>query len=145
MEHLYLLSLYLHAAFIASPYSAYTLYRNPRNINVGKFITLSAFLDLTKSTKSLSGILISIDVSSSHAYLYSFGMGGFRRWYCSRDIIKIRLISLVSIINQNMTSMNHPMLDQSRPRPSLGWHIKAWTWLWSQIWASLIRTNLKCT
>ncbi|EXB81079.1 putative glycerophosphoryl diester phosphodiesterase 2 [Morus notabilis] len=46
---------------IASPYSAYTLYRNPRNINVGKFITLSAFLDLTKSTKSLSGILISID------------------------------------------------------------------------------------
>lgn len=49
---------------IESPYSAYTLYRNPNNINAGKFITLSDFLDLTKSAKSLSGILIGIEFAA---------------------------------------------------------------------------------
>ncbi|GMN51729.1 hypothetical protein TIFTF001_020866 [Ficus carica] len=49
---------------IESPFSAYTLYRNPNNIHAGKFITLSDFLDLTKNTKSLSGILIGIEFAS---------------------------------------------------------------------------------
>ncbi|PON94138.1 Glycerophosphoryl diester phosphodiesterase [Trema orientale] len=46
---------------ISSPYSQYTLYRNPGNMKAGNFVTLSDFLSLTKNTSSLSGVLISIE------------------------------------------------------------------------------------
>ncbi|KAF4381220.1 hypothetical protein CsatB_014757 [Cannabis sativa] len=46
---------------ISSPYSSYTLFRNPRSMNDGKLMSLSDFLDLTKKSSSLTGILISID------------------------------------------------------------------------------------
>ncbi|XP_062107134.1 glycerophosphodiester phosphodiesterase GDPDL3-like [Humulus lupulus] len=46
---------------ISSPYSSLTLYRNPRNMNDGNFVSLSDFLAMTKKSSSLTGILISIE------------------------------------------------------------------------------------
>lgn len=51
------------AAEISSPYSGFKLSRSPKNKNAGNFLTLSDFLALTNSSSSLSGILISIEVS----------------------------------------------------------------------------------
>nr|XP_048333367.1 glycerophosphodiester phosphodiesterase GDPDL3-like isoform X2 [Ziziphus jujuba var. spinosa] len=45
---------------ISSPFSDFTLFRNPRNKNSGKFLTLSEFLNMTKNVSSLS-VLISIE------------------------------------------------------------------------------------
>ncbi|KAG2682463.1 hypothetical protein I3843_11G193400 [Carya illinoinensis] len=46
---------------IASPYSTFKLFRNPKFKNAGKFLTLSEFLALSKNTNSLTGVLISIE------------------------------------------------------------------------------------
>ncbi|XP_021905871.1 glycerophosphodiester phosphodiesterase GDPDL4-like [Carica papaya] len=57
---------------ISNPHSKFNLYRNPKNINAGRFLTLSDFLALTNSSNSLSGILLSIE----HAvYLSEKGLG----------------------------------------------------------------------
>lgn len=50
------------AAVISSPHRAYGLFRNPRNKDLGKFLTLSDFLLLPNRYKSLSGILIKVEV-----------------------------------------------------------------------------------
>ncbi|XP_062168616.1 glycerophosphodiester phosphodiesterase GDPDL3 [Alnus glutinosa] len=49
---------------IANPFSKFTLFRNPRFKNNGKFLTLSEFLALSKGTSSLTGVLISIEHAS---------------------------------------------------------------------------------
>ncbi|KAH7546818.1 hypothetical protein FEM48_Zijuj01G0241400 [Ziziphus jujuba var. spinosa] len=49
-----------HLSSISSPFSDFTLFRNPRNKNSGKFLTLSEFLNMTKNVSSLS-VLISIE------------------------------------------------------------------------------------
>uniref|UniRef100_A0A6N2M7P1 glycerophosphodiester phosphodiesterase n=1 Tax=Salix viminalis TaxID=40686 RepID=A0A6N2M7P1_SALVM len=46
---------------MSSPYSKFDLLRNPKLKNSGKFLTLSDFLALAKSTSSLTGVLISIE------------------------------------------------------------------------------------
>ncbi|KAJ6314528.1 hypothetical protein OIU78_018079 [Salix suchowensis] len=46
---------------ISSPYSKFELLRNPNFKNSGKYLTLSDFLALAKSTSSLTGVLISIE------------------------------------------------------------------------------------
>ncbi|XP_011014752.1 PREDICTED: glycerophosphodiester phosphodiesterase GDPDL3-like [Populus euphratica] len=46
---------------ISNPFSKFELSRNPKFRNSGKFLTLSEFLALAKSTSSLSGVLISIE------------------------------------------------------------------------------------
>ncbi|XP_062077296.1 glycerophosphodiester phosphodiesterase GDPDL3-like [Humulus lupulus] len=56
---------------ISSPYSSYTLYRNPMSMHDGKFMSLSDFLALAKNSSSLTGILISIDHA---AYLAEQGL-----------------------------------------------------------------------
>ncbi|KAF4359304.1 glycerophosphodiester phosphodiesterase GDPDL4 [Cannabis sativa] len=50
---------------ISNPYSSkYALFRNPRNMNDGSFVSLADFLDLTKKSSSLTGILISIEFAA---------------------------------------------------------------------------------
>ncbi|KFK39359.1 hypothetical protein AALP_AA3G234500 [Arabis alpina] len=46
---------------ISNPFRGYDLYRNPRNKNIGKFLTLSEFLFLPKRYSSLSGLLIKVE------------------------------------------------------------------------------------
>ncbi|KAK4795103.1 hypothetical protein SAY86_013097 [Trapa natans] len=46
---------------ISNPLPKYQLYRNPAARNVGKFVSLSDFLTLAKSSSSLSGILLQIE------------------------------------------------------------------------------------
>uniref|UniRef100_A0A6N2MES8 glycerophosphodiester phosphodiesterase n=1 Tax=Salix viminalis TaxID=40686 RepID=A0A6N2MES8_SALVM len=46
---------------MSSPYSKFSLLRNPKFKNSGKFLTLSDFLALAKNTSSLTGVLISIE------------------------------------------------------------------------------------
>ncbi|KAF4384473.1 hypothetical protein G4B88_007110 [Cannabis sativa] len=46
---------------LLSPYSSFTLYRNPANINEGRFVSLSDFLAIAKNSSSLTGIMISIE------------------------------------------------------------------------------------
>ncbi|KAF8103948.1 hypothetical protein N665_0182s0054 [Sinapis alba] len=46
---------------ISNPHREYALFRNPRNKNLGKFLTLSEFLSLPNSYSSLSGILIKVE------------------------------------------------------------------------------------
>lgn len=52
------------AAAIANPYSVYSIFRNPNEKNSGKLILLSDFLFLAKNSTSLSGVLISVEVTS---------------------------------------------------------------------------------
>ncbi|CAN7081791.1 unnamed protein product [Brassica oleracea var. botrytis] len=49
---------------IANPYRLYNIFRNPNQKNSGKLILLSEFLNLAKHSTSLSGVLISVEVSS---------------------------------------------------------------------------------
>ncbi|KAG6637732.1 glycerophosphodiester phosphodiesterase GDPDL3-like [Carya illinoinensis] len=56
---------------IANPYSTFRLFRNPKNKNTGKFLTLSEFLELAKNASSLTGVLISIEHA---AYLADQGL-----------------------------------------------------------------------
>ncbi|CDY72472.1 BnaAnng41260D, partial [Brassica napus] len=49
---------------IGNPYRSYTMFRNPNKKNSGKLILLSEFLNLAKNSTSLSGVLISVEVSS---------------------------------------------------------------------------------
>lgn len=46
---------------ILNPYSKFTLFRNPRFRNSGKFITLPDFLAFAKNASTLSGVLIHIE------------------------------------------------------------------------------------
>ncbi|XP_028758491.1 glycerophosphodiester phosphodiesterase GDPDL4 [Neltuma alba] len=46
---------------ILNPYAKYTLFRNPKNKNAGKFLTLQDFLSLAKNQTSLSGVLITVE------------------------------------------------------------------------------------
>ncbi|KAI9108536.1 hypothetical protein K1719_020420 [Acacia pycnantha] len=46
---------------ILNPYAKYTLFRNPKNKNAGKFLTLQRFLSLAKNQTSLSGVLITVE------------------------------------------------------------------------------------
>ena len=41
------------------------MFRNPNKKNSGKLILLSEFLNLARNSTSLSGVLISVEVSSS--------------------------------------------------------------------------------
>lgn len=51
------------AALMYNPYVNYTLYRNPAYSRSGKLIQLSDFLVLANNASSVSGVLISIEVS----------------------------------------------------------------------------------
>lgn len=54
------------AAAIENPYNReFNLFRNPRERNSGKLVSLSDFLNLTKNSSSLAGVLISVEVSST--------------------------------------------------------------------------------
>ena len=64
MTCVFLLFIFL-AASISSPYSTYKLLRNPKFDGPVKFLTLSDFLNLTKSRTSLSGVMIIIEVRST--------------------------------------------------------------------------------
>jgi glycerophosphoryl diester phosphodiesterase len=46
---------------ISNPFRVYRIFRNPREKNSGKLISLSQFLDLAKTYTSLSGVLISVE------------------------------------------------------------------------------------
>lgn len=46
---------------ILNPYSRFTLFRNPRSRNSGKFLSLPDFLALAKKSSTLSGVLIQIE------------------------------------------------------------------------------------
>ncbi|KAL2316691.1 hypothetical protein Fmac_030567 [Flemingia macrophylla] len=46
---------------ILNPYAKYRLYRNPRNKNAGKLLSLSEFLSLAKNHTSLSGVSIIVE------------------------------------------------------------------------------------
>ncbi|KAL5548521.1 hypothetical protein UlMin_003752 [Ulmus minor] len=46
---------------LQSPYSPYTIFRNPKNLNLGKFVSLADFLDMSKNASSLTGVLIIIE------------------------------------------------------------------------------------
>lgn len=59
----------LPAAAISNPFSNYRLFRNPRAKTEGKFLTLLDFLALSKNSSSLTGVLISIEVSICSAYV----------------------------------------------------------------------------
>lgn len=50
-------------AQISNPFFKFKLFRNPKNKNAGKFMKLSDFLEMAKNANSLSGVLISIEVS----------------------------------------------------------------------------------
>lgn len=50
-------------AQISNPFFKFKLFRNPNNKNAGKFMKLSDFLEMAKNASSLSGVLISIEVS----------------------------------------------------------------------------------
>ncbi|KAI4307929.1 hypothetical protein L6164_031054 [Bauhinia variegata] len=50
---------------ISIPYKRYRLFRNPKFKNEGTSLTLSEFLAMTKTQTSLSGVLISIEMSPS--------------------------------------------------------------------------------
>lgn len=52
------------AAAISNPYSVYRLFRNPKEETSGKLLSLSEFLNLAKNSTTLSGVLISVEVSS---------------------------------------------------------------------------------
>ncbi|KAG5407157.1 hypothetical protein IGI04_013276 [Brassica rapa subsp. trilocularis] len=49
---------------ISNPYRVYNMFRNPNEKKSGKLILLSEFLKLAKHSTSLSGVLISVEVSS---------------------------------------------------------------------------------
>lgn len=55
--------IYFVAAAISNPWSNFTLYRNPKFRNSGKLMSFSDFLALAKYSPSVSGVLISIEVS----------------------------------------------------------------------------------
>ncbi|GMH05782.1 hypothetical protein Nepgr_007622 [Nepenthes gracilis] len=46
---------------ISNPFSSYSLYRNPKYKNAGKFMSLLDFLLLARNVTSLSGVLVSIE------------------------------------------------------------------------------------
>uniref|UniRef100_A0A1J3CZD1 glycerophosphodiester phosphodiesterase n=1 Tax=Noccaea caerulescens TaxID=107243 RepID=A0A1J3CZD1_NOCCA len=46
---------------ISNPYSVYRLFRNPKEANSGKLLSLSEFLNLAKNSTTLSGVLISVE------------------------------------------------------------------------------------
>ena len=58
------------AAAISNPYRLYSMFRNPDETNSGKLILLSEFLNLAKNSTSLSGVLISVEVSSPTSQYY---------------------------------------------------------------------------
>lgn len=62
MKMLIFLQFIQTAASILNPYSKFTLFRNPRFRNSGKFITLPDFLAFAKNASTLSGVLIHIEV-----------------------------------------------------------------------------------
>ncbi|KAJ0045487.1 hypothetical protein Pint_03999 [Pistacia integerrima] len=66
----------LHPA-ISNPYAQFQLFRNPKFKSAGKFLKLSDFLALAKNASSLSGVLISIEVSF-FVFGYSCKMRSFR-------------------------------------------------------------------
>ena len=52
------------AAAISNPYSRrFNMFRNPNERNSGKLLSLSEFLNLAKNSTTLSGVLISVEVS----------------------------------------------------------------------------------
>lgn len=66
----YLLVVFLlPVASMLSPFAEFTLFRNPKYKNSGKFLTLSDFLALANNASSLSGVLISIEVSFCYGSL----------------------------------------------------------------------------
>ncbi|CAM0945479.1 unnamed protein product [Alopecurus aequalis] len=58
---------------ISSPWSTFSLPRNPRNRNAGNFMRLSDFLDFAKG-KDLSGIMITVERASFMAEKLGFGV-----------------------------------------------------------------------
>ena len=61
---------FFFAASIANPYAGFRLFRNPKFKNAGKYLTLSEFLALSKNASSLTGVLISIEVSICYACIF---------------------------------------------------------------------------
>lgn len=57
--------MFLHfiVAEISNPYTRYMLLRNPKFKNAGQLLTLAEFLGLAKNASTLSGVLLSIEVS----------------------------------------------------------------------------------
>ncbi|KFK27133.1 hypothetical protein AALP_AA8G339300 [Arabis alpina] len=87
---------------IMNPYSRdYNLFRNPREKNSGKLVSLSDFLNLAKNSTSLTGVLISVE---NAAYLRE--KQGF-------DVVKVVLDTLTKAGYGNATTTTTKVMIQS--------------------------------
>ncbi|KAF5728439.1 putative glycerophosphoryl diester phosphodiesterase [Tripterygium wilfordii] len=94
---------------ISNPHKNYSLFRNPKFRDAGKFLTLSDFLALAKNSNSLSGILISIenaayliekhDLRVTDAVLDTLSKSG----YANETSIKVMIQSTSSSVLKNLT------------------------------------------
>lgn len=96
---------------LASPYSKFQIFRNPANINAGKFLSLSDFLTLAKNSSSVSGVLINIEnaaylaedksLSITDAVLDALSKAGFGNQTGKKVMIKSTNSSVLMKIKEN--------------------------------------------